>query len=79
MYKYIPQGICPKLIEFELENNLIKNLKFTGGCDGNLKALGKLLEGVHKDEAIAKLSGITCGKRPTSCSDQLSKALQEAN
>lgn len=79
MYKYTPKGICPRLIEFELENNLVKNLKFTGGCNGNLKALGKLVEGMHKDEAIAKLSGITCGHRPTSCADQLSKALQEAN
>lgn len=79
MYQYIPKGVCPRLIEFDLENNIVKNLKFTGGCNGNLKALGKLVEGMPKDEVITKLSGITCGNRPTSCADQLSKALQETN
>lgn len=74
-----PNLVCSRLIEFDLdEDNIIHNLKFTGGCPGNLKAISKLVEG-HKAEEIAQvLKGNVCGQRSTSCADQLSIALLKA-
>ena len=78
-YEYKPSGVCSTLIEFDLDdNNVIHNTKFTNGCNGNLKALSILVEGMPCSEVIDKLSGIRCGFRPTSCSDQLTKAVSEA-
>ena len=75
-YSYTPSGVCSKLIEFEMDDKKrIFNLKFTGGCDGNLKAIGRLLEGKDAKEAADILSGNDCRGRGTSCADQLSKAI----
>ena len=77
-YTFKPQGVCSRQIDFELEDGKIKNLKFTGGCDGNLKAIGKLVEGEDADKVIRLLEGNTCGFRETSCADQLTIALRQA-
>jgi len=74
---YTPKGICAVDIDFEVEDGKIKNVKFTGGCDGNHKGLNALIKGMDIDEAIERLSGITCGPRPTSCPDQLAQALKD--
>lgn len=75
---YKTRGTCSTQIEFEIENNRLHNVAFTGGCNGNLKAIGKLVEGEEVDKVIERLKGITCGFKQTSCGDQLSKALEEA-
>lgn len=73
------KGTCARLINFDLdENNIIHNLVFTGGCNGNLKAISKLLEGQSAQVAANILKGNTCGPRSTSCADQLAIALLEA-
>ena len=78
-YEYTPSLVCSRLISFDLdEENRIHNLSFLGGCNGNLKAISKLLEGQTAQYAVNTLQGNTCGPRPTSCADQLSKALIEA-
>lgn len=77
-FSYIPQGICAKQISFSIENGLLHNCSFVGGCPGNLKAIGILLEGMRADKACALLRGNTCGNKPTSCADQLAKAVEEA-
>lgn len=77
-HTYKTKGTCSNQIDFEIENNRIHNLSFTGGCNGNLKAIGRLVEGQDVDSVISKLKGLTCGFRQTSCGDQLSKALEEA-
>lgn len=74
---YTPKGICAVDIDFEVEGGKVKNVKFTGGCDGNHKGLNALIKGMSVDEAIERLSGITCGPRPTSCPDQLAQALKD--
>ena len=76
METYIPKGVCSSKIEYEIDGGTIKQLKFTGGCDGNLKALSSLLEGMNPQDAISRLKGIQCGSRGTSCSDQLATALE---
>lgn len=73
---FIPKGVCAKQITFEIEDGKIYNLRFLGGCNGNLKAIGKLLEGQDAKHAIEVLSGNDCGGRGTSCADQLAIALQ---
>lgn len=75
---YKPQGVCIRNIQFDLTDDVVSNLVFEGGCDGNLKALVKLLDGKSADEIIAMFKGQTCGKKPTSCMDQLVIALEEA-
>ncbi len=77
-YTFKPKGVCARNIQFELDNGRIHNLRFTGGCNGNLKAIGKLLEGQDASTAAAILEGNDCGGRGTSCADQLSIALKEA-
>ncbi|NDV18327.1 TIGR03905 family TSCPD domain-containing protein [Pseudodesulfovibrio sp. JC047] len=74
---FIPKGVCAKMIRFVVEDHILQHVSFTGGCDGNLKAIAKLVEGMDVSEIVEKLSGITCGKKPTSCADQLCKALIE--
>lgn len=78
MYQYKTKGTCSREILFDLEDNKIKNVQFIGGCDGNLKGIGILVEGMDAETAIAKLAGVTCGKKSTSCPDQLATALKEA-
>ena len=75
-YSYAPQGVCSRMIDFDIEDNKIHNLSFYGGCAGNLLAISKLLEGVEMQEVIDKLKGNQCGFRPTSCTDQLTRALE---
>lgn len=77
-YKYKTRGTCSSLIEVELDGNIVKNVKFTGGCNGNLKAIPKLVEGLTVEQVEEKLTGISCSGRPTSCGDQLAKAVRAA-
>lgn len=77
MKTYVTKGVCPKKLEFEIEDNILKNVRFTGGCDGNLQALAILVEGMPVNDVIRRLKGITCSGKPTSCSDQLARALEE--
>ena len=78
-YTYYPKGVCSMQIDYDLdENNQIHDLKFRGGCNGNLKAIGRLLEGMDAAKAADILRGNECGMRGTSCADQLSKALDES-
>lgn len=77
-YEFRPSGVCSQRITFELDGDIVKNVKFTGGCNGNLKGIGALVEGMKKNEVIEKLSGIRCGFKRTSCPDQLARALSEA-
>lgn len=77
-YEYSPKGVCAQKITFDLEDGKIHNLSFSGGCNGNLKAIGLLVEGCDANEVSEKLRGNTCGPRSTSCTDQLSRAIQEA-
>lgn len=78
-YTYKTSGTCSVYIDFDLDSEgLIHNVKFTGGCNGNLKAIAKLTEGKDANEIAQILEGNTCGPRPTSCADQFSKALKEA-
>lgn len=78
-FEYTPMGVCSVLISFDLdEENKIHNLSFTGGCNGNLKAIGLLCEGKDAEEIEKILKGNTCRTMNTSCADQLSKALHKA-
>lgn len=77
-YEFRPQGVCSQKITFSLENGKIGSVRFTGGCNGNLKGIGSLVEGMDADEVIEKLSGIRCGFKLTSCPDQLAKAIKKA-
>ena len=74
-YTYIPHGVCSRLIELEIEDDVIKSCRFLGGCNGNLQGIGKLVAGMEDDTAIEKLRGIDCAGRGTSCPDQLANAL----
>ena len=78
MHTFRPRGVCSKLIEVELDGDIIKEIRFTGGCDGNLKAISKLVTGMKVDDVAALLEGNTCGRRSTSCADQMVRALREA-
>lgn len=77
-YKYKTRGTCSREITFDLENGIVKNISFYGGCNGNLKGISALAEGKPAEEVIESLKGIKCGFKPTSCPDQLALALQEA-
>jgi len=74
---YKTKGVCSNAIEFEIEDNVVKNVEFRGGCQGNTTGVASLVKGMQVDEVIERLSGIQCGFRGTSCPDQLSKALKE--
>lgn len=80
MYVYKAQGVCAQYIGVELEDDAqtIREVKFMGGCDGNLKAIGKLVAGQKVEDIVPLLEGNTCGRRSTSCADQLTRALREA-
>ena len=77
-YEYKTRGTCATKIDFELEDGIVHNVVFTNGCNGNLKAIGKLVEGMKAKEVIALLKGNTCRTNTTSCADQLSIALEKA-
>lgn len=74
---YKTNGTCSVQIDYDIEDNKIHNLKFTGGCNGNLKGIAALVEGQDVKEVKKKLKGITCGFKQTSCPDQLAKSLEE--
>ena len=78
MYQYKTKGTCSQMIYFDLEDNKVKNVQFMGGCNGNLKGIAALVEGMDVDTAISRIEGITCGFKKTSCPDQLAQALKEA-
>ena len=76
-YRYIPKGVCSQEMIFNIENDIVTDLKVIGGCSGNLQGIAKLVKGLKVDEVIERLRGIKCGFKPTSCPDQISRALEE--
>jgi len=76
-YSYNTRGVCSRKIDFEIEDGVVKNVRFLGGCNGNLQGIGKLVEGMKIEEVIEKLEGVNCNGKGTSCPDQLAKALKE--
>jgi uncharacterized protein (TIGR03905 family) len=77
-FEYKTKGTCSQHILFEIEDNKLKNVQFIGGCNGNLKGISSLVEGMDVDQIIARLEGTTCGMKATSCPDQLAQALKQA-
>ena len=77
-YEYKTKGTCSQRIFFEIEEGKLKNVQFLGGCNGNLKGICALVEGMDVEEVISRVQGIHCGMKPTSCPDQLATALKEA-
>ena len=76
MKTYYTEGVCSTEINFEIEDGVLKEVKFIGGCDGNLKAISTLVKGMKVEDVISKLKGTTCETNSTSCVDQLAKALE---
>ena len=74
---YTPHGVCSRRIDIEIEDGKISSVKFTGGCAGNTQGVARLLVGMTPEEAIARLEGIKCGFKPTSCPDQVAQALKQ--
>ena len=77
-YEYQTNGTCSRSILFDVEEGKVKNVQFIGGCNGNLKGIGVLVEGMDVDEVISRVEGIHCGMKSTSCPDQLAQALRMA-
>ena len=77
-YEYQTKGTCSSSILFDVENGKVTNVQFIGGCNGNLKGIGALVEGMDIDEVIKRVEGVTCGMKSTSCPDQLAQALKQA-
>lgn len=77
-FEYKTKGTCSQHILFDVEDGKVRNVQFIGGCNGNLKGIGSLVEGMAVDEVIARIEGIHCGMKPTSCPDQLARALKQA-
>ena len=77
-YEYKTKGTCSQRILFEINEGKVQNVQFIGGCNGNLQGISKLVEGMDVDAVIERIEGIHCGFKPTSCPDQLAKALKEA-
>ncbi|MCI7146572.1 MAG: TIGR03905 family TSCPD domain-containing protein [Candidatus Fimisoma sp.] len=77
-YSYAPKKVCSSQIQFEIDEGIVKKVHFTGGCNGNLKGIASLVEGMPWEEVVNRLSGIKCGLKGTSCPDQLSIAIREA-
>ncbi len=75
-YTYRPRGVCSQLMEIETEDNKIVSLRVMGGCDGNLQGISRLVAGMEIDDAIERMEGIRCGRKDTSCPDQLAQALK---
>ncbi len=74
---YITKGVCSRQIDFEVVDGNLHNVRYVGGCNGNLQGVGALVEGMPVEEAIRRLKGIKCGMKATSCPDQLATALEE--
>lgn len=77
-YEYEPEGVCPMQISFDINDDIVTNIEFFGGCNGNLKAISKLVNNMSADKINELLAGNTCGKKTSSCADQLAKAVMEA-
>ena len=77
-YTYKTKGVCARKIDFEITDGKVHNVRFTGGCGGNTQGVAALAEGMNADELVARLSGIRCGFKGTSCPDQLASAIKEA-
>lgn len=77
MFKYKTKGTCSQEIQFDIVDGKLSGVKFIGGCSGNTQGVAKLVEGMKPEEAVAKLAGIKCGFKPTSCPDQLACAIRE--
>lgn len=75
VFQYKPQGVCCQLMQIAVNNGVVEDVQFMGGCHGNLQGIGKLVKGMPLDEVITKLEGIKCGGKQTSCPDQLTQAL----
>ena len=75
-YSYNTRGVCSRKIDFEIEDGIVKNVRFLGGCNGNLQGIGKLVEGMKIEDVIEKLEGLNCNGKGTSCPDQLAQALK---
>ena len=78
-YTYKTKGVCSQMISFDVENGKVSNVQFFGGCNGNLKGIAALVEGMDINEVINRVEGIRCGMKSTSCPDQLAQALRAAN
>ena len=76
-YTFKTRGVCAAKIDFAVEDNIVKNVSFTGGCNGNLKGISALVDGMPVDEVIQRVEGITCGFKQTSCCDQFAQALKQ--
>ena len=76
-FTYKTKGVCSRQIELEINDNIVTEAKFIGGCSGNTQGVSALVKGMKVDEAISRLEGIRCGMKPTSCPDQLAQALKE--
>lgn len=77
-YEYTPRGVCSRKMIFEIEDGILKDIQIIGGCSGNLQGISSLVKGMPVDEVIARLEGINCGFKGTSCPDQLAQALKKA-
>lgn len=75
---YYTQGTCSREIELEMEGDIVKSVRFLGGCHGNLQGIARLVEGMHAEEVVRRLDGIRCGMKSTSCPDQLCRAIEQA-
>lgn len=78
MSLYRTKGVCAQAIEYEVQDGVVHNVKFIGGCSGNTQGIASLVEGMKVEDVISRLEGISCGGKPTSCPDQLAKALKAA-
>ena len=76
--KYKTQGVCSSAIDIEMDGNMVKSVKFTGGCNGNLQGICSLLKGMDVEHAISRMEGLRCGPKATSCPDQIAQALKQA-
>ena len=76
--QYVPQGVCSRKMEIDVENGVIQDVRVIGGCNGNLQGLSSLLKGMAVEDAISRMEGIRCGMKNSSCPDQLAQALKSA-
>lgn len=77
-YTFIPKGVCARKITFEINDGVVSNVRFSGGCSGNTQGISALTEGMKAEDVISRLSGIRCGFKRTSCPDQMAEAVKEA-
>lgn len=76
-YTYTPRGVCSRQFSFDIEDGVVRDLQVVGGCNGNLQGISQLVKGMSVDEVVTRLRGIRCGMKPTSCPDQIARALEE--